>query len=179
MKIILVRHGEPDYDNSLATAHTNGRIHKDAVCLAKGAVTECENISKIIAKYNPDIVITSPYSRALHTAHILSYNLSVPLFVENDLREWDTEISIQEHGKKMYDTLLEEITLCNGVHSPSCTFQWESIDGMVKRFYNVLEKYIKYDTVIIVSHKMLIYQISKLDLPFCGFCVIDKKLQNR
>ena len=169
-----MRHGEPAYDNSASILHTNRRLHKDAVCLTNSAITKCETASIAIAKYNPDIVITSPYSRALHTAHILSYNLSVPLFVENDLREWDTEISIQEHGKELYKNLLEEMTLCNGVHSLDCTFEWESIDLMVERFYNVIEQYRKYNTIVVVSHKMLIYQISKCDLPFCGFCIIDK-----
>lgn len=73
MKLFLIRHGEPDYENDCLTAL--GRKQAEAICMLK----DREQITQIIC---------SPLGRARETAE----PLSACLHVETEIRDWLKEI---------------------------------------------------------------------------------------
>ena len=73
MKLFLIRHGEPDYENDCLTAL--GRKQAEAICMLK----DREQITQVIC---------SPLGRARETAE----PLSACLHVETEIRDWLKEI---------------------------------------------------------------------------------------
>lgn len=177
-KILFIRHGEPDYDNYLTP------LNKACICIqnnttgltAKG-IKECEQICDEVIKFNPDLIITSPYTRAIQSAHIISLRTLIPLVVEKSLIEWLSNCSISTNGRAEYEKLLEEVNRNNGQYSDNCSYKWESFNELKSRAISVIVSYSKkHERIAVVSHKMLIYQLTGCSLPFCGF--IQTTLEN-
>ncbi len=85
-KFIFVRHGEPDYlsleewskipmGTNFAGLTVSGREQIKTSC-------------KKLAEYPVDLIISSPYTRALQSAAIMARELNVEVIVERDLHEW-------------------------------------------------------------------------------------------
>ena len=51
-------------------------------------VKEIENTSKDKRLFEASIILSSPYTRAVQTAAILSKKLQIEIFIETDLHEW-------------------------------------------------------------------------------------------
>ncbi len=86
----LVRHGESRLDlaagGNLKGAERGWAAH--IIPLTETGISQIENASKSLSTEGPQIVISSPMSRALQSAAILSRILDLPLQVEFDLHEW-------------------------------------------------------------------------------------------
>ncbi len=80
-RVIFVRHGETDMNHrrvmqGAVAAELNGTGHKQAHAAAKA-----------LAAYAPSALYSSPYLRALQTAHIISEALKLPVNESTRLRE--------------------------------------------------------------------------------------------
>ena len=73
MKIVFIRHGEPDFSE----VDSRGFIGqgRDFAPLTKNGINQAEKVSKNPLLNNAQIIISSPYTRALQTAAIISKNL--------------------------------------------------------------------------------------------------------
>lgn len=170
-KVMFIRHGEPDYDNYLTPKN------KACVCIQNNStgltfrgINQCEQICDDVLRFNPDLIITSPYTRAMQSAHIISFHTSIPLVVEKKFIEWLSDCSISINGQAEYKKLLEEVNRNNGQYSDNCNYKWESFDELKSRAFSAIITYSKkYERIVVVSHKMLIYQLTGYSLPFCGF----------
>ena len=81
-EFILVRHGEPTY-KELRDLGFKGHGFSLAPLTEKG-IQEVKEISKNEVFVNSDILISSPYTRAIQTASIIANEYNMDINVEKD-----------------------------------------------------------------------------------------------
>ncbi len=85
-KFYLVRHGEPDY-----TVVDKNKLNKpqyNSAPLTADGIWQAERVAEDLRLKNADLIVSSPYTRALQTAALMNNALQLPLRVEYDLHEW-------------------------------------------------------------------------------------------
>lgn len=158
----LVRHGEPTYkpiDERKFVGH--GR---DLAPLTENGINLVRETTKDSRLKNCEIIVSSPYTRTMQTAAILSKELGIDLEVDVDLHEWIPDIINFQH-KTAQDSmnLYKDFELYNGIHPENEVKVWETSESMNRRISSVLYKYSKYRKVIVVCHNMLIKSIKHKD----------------
>lgn len=156
MKVVFIRHGEPDYD-SLKNIDLN-KISKNIAPLTTKGIENAEKVSYQETLKDADIILSSPYTRALQTAYIINKNLGKQIIIEPDLREWECEIDYNPFNNELEKHIEKEFHLFNGKHTNECKYDWESLSDLGIRAINVIKKYDNYKKIIIVTHAMLIRQ---------------------
>ena len=165
MEIILVRHAEPDY--SLADECQMNQVEKNFAPLTQeGRKAACQ-LQFLEDFQNADLIISSPYTRALQTASIINQTLKLDLEVEFNLREWLADksggyITIAERDRRW-----DEYRSSEEVSNPP----YETKPELIERSMGVLGKYKQYNKVIVVCHFNVIEAIvGEMDevLPFAG-----------
>lgn len=151
----LIRHGEATYqpiDERKFIGH--GR---DLAPLTPKGIKQIKETAKDIRLKDSDIIISSPYTRALQSSAILSKELGIDIEVEVDLHEWVPDIMNFQH-KTSEDcfSLCRDFDLHNGIYPKGEIKVWETNENMKRRMNAVLEKYLKYNKVIVVCHEMVI-----------------------
>lgn len=154
----LIRHGKLDY----TYGDTHGFIGQghDFAPLQKEGIKDVIKTSKDIRLKNAQIIISSPYTRALQTASIISKETGLEIIVEPDIREWQPDLTYQYKNsnemQKYYNDYIEN----NGVYPIRKKKKWETKEQLKNRVISVINKYKKkYDIVIIVAHKMAFQSI--------------------
>lgn len=171
-KIIFVRHGEPDYLKvSQRKFIGHGRDLADLTEIGKEQARIASN-NKLLD--GAEIIISSPYTRALQTAAIISKARQLDLEIEIDIHEWLPDLTYT------FDSDEKAINASLGCeqHKGMCpehiVKKWETLEHLFKRANNSLKRYLGYKKVIVVSHGMLIKQFIKgKDIPYCGVFEVD------
>lgn len=149
----LIRHGEPDW--SLADTKRLRGLQVEFCPLTQKGIQQSVQIAKNPILGSAEIVVSSPYTRALHTAAIITRELGLPLTIEYDLREWlpapQLMYSRDELLKIMRDfkRYSEESPKAESKH-------WESMNSVGHRVRKVLEGYLEYSEVVVVCHGIVI-----------------------
>ena len=154
----LIRHGKPDY----TYGDTHGFIGQghDFAPLEVKKINEVINASKDNRLKEAEIIISSPYTRALQTASIISKETGIDIIVEPDIREWQPDLTYQykdvEEMKEYYNEYIKN----NGKYPEGEIKKWETKEELNKRVMKVINKYKnKYNKIIIVAHKMAFQSI--------------------
>ncbi|TNF07569.1 MAG: histidine phosphatase family protein [Bacillota bacterium] len=165
-KFILIRHGEPRYDEVKERGYV-GMGFELGKLTERGELQAAER-AKDPSLHDADIIISSPYTRALQTAAIISRITGIKLTVENDLHEWmpDTTFQFENDVKDIYEAYFN----ANGKQSEDQKYRFESYDHVKKRVHAVLEKYKHYHKVIVVCHGIVISAVTHFDdiIEHCG-----------
>ncbi|BFH63641.1 histidine phosphatase family protein [Paenibacillus azoreducens] len=149
----LIRHGEPEWTiNERYKLRGHGR---DLVPLTPLGIKQVYEASRDDRLKNAQLIISSPYTRALQTAAILSKELQLEIQVEFDLREWQPDLSFQYDTMKQLQELGADYDLHNGIYPEGETRLWESQPMMKARMEGVISKYLYYEHVIVAGHGML------------------------
>ena len=117
-----------------------------------------------------EIIISSPFTRALHTAAILSCKLNLDLITEIDFREHTLDMTQQVGTTDELKELWADKDRYNGKYPPDSKKRWEEQDALKQRVFNALQKYKKYNKIIVVTHGMLIHMVT--GESFTGYCGI-------
>ena len=168
MEIILVRHGEPDYSESDEKIGFN-----NLAPLGATGIEQAHDVSKSELFVNAGIVISSPYTRALHTAAIISQNLDLGLMVDIGFHERLADIKNEIKTREDLQKSFQEYDLCKGIHSNNKSHYWESVEQQIDRLKHSLNKYMTYEKLIIVTHGEVIRRFAAVRLPFCGTVQIE------
>ncbi len=153
MKVLLVRHAEPRYDEVdsrgyFGMGHELGR-------LTEQGVKQAELRSYDERFIGAELIVASPYTRALQTAAIISRMTNIPLVVENDIHEWMPDMT-QKFDVDDFSELYKEYIRQKGVKSGETKYPWETYAQLKKRVDQVLSKYKTYKKIIVVSHGIAI-----------------------
>ncbi len=136
--------------------------------LTENGIAQAEKRAKDPIFDGADLIISSPYTRALQTAAIISRLTGISLTVENDLHEWmpDTEFKFDFDIHESFDEYLK----AKGVRNSSHKYRWESYETLQKRVVNSLQKYKKYKKVIVVCHGIVMSTLTRFDdvIEHCG-----------
>jgi len=154
-KFVFIRHGETDY-SPIDERGFIGQGRSFAPLTARG-IDQLKETSRDSRLKESEIIISSPYTRALQSAAIISKELNIDINVEVDLHEWEPDnVAFQYKTSEDCFALAKDFHLHNGVHPDGEKKVWETFESMKKRMDNVLEKYMTYNQVIVVCHGMVI-----------------------
>lgn len=163
----FIRHGE--MDTTMAGRKFYKGFSHNMMTLSEKGIAQIHETAKDTRLTDIELIITSPFGRAIHSAAILSKDLGVEIRVESDLHEWladnvTYEYLSDEEAEKNYRCLTEN----NGCHPMGNMCVWESADQMKKRVMLVLERYRNYSSVIVVCHGTLMQYVLGIGHPQHG-----------
>lgn len=163
----FIRHGQMDI--SMAGKKFYKDFAYNMMTLSEEGIRQIHETAKDRRLQNADLIITSPFGRALHSAAILSKDLNIEMRVETDLHEWladsiSYEFLPDEMAKESYKSLTEN----HGRHPEGAQCFWESADQMKERVMNVLSRYRNYNKVIVVCHGTLMQYVLEMEHPKNG-----------
>ena len=94
MKIIFVRHGEPDYSmlDKLENPQLYSGFGRDLAPLTGKGRSLAKEVAKTACFGKAEIIISSSVTRALETAHYIAVETGLDLFVEPFFHEWRPDL---------------------------------------------------------------------------------------
>ncbi len=102
----LIRHGRPDYSGMLG--HGFKGFGRDFAPLSDEGIRQVLETSLDKRLRGADIIVSSPYTRALQTAQIISKNTGIDVAVEVDLHEWIPDLTNRYETSEEFFALAEE-----------------------------------------------------------------------
>lgn len=157
----LIRHGEADY-SELMEHHFWG-FGRDLAPLSEKGIMQANETAKDDRLKTAELIISSPYTRALQTAQIISKNTGVEVKVELDLHEWLPDLSNTYTSSQEAFCLAEEFVECKGSYPKEISKRWETLADMRKRMRRVADKYSGYDKIIFVGHGMSLRTLAYIE----------------
>ena len=171
-KIVFMRHSEPDYtfvDERKYIGHG-----KDLSQLTEKGIQIAEKASFDRKLDGAEIILSSPYTRALQTAAIISKNRQLNIKVEIDLHEWMPDLSFQFSTVQEAVQAAELFTEHKGICPPDSKVKFESLESVFTRAKKAILRYPEYKKIIVVTHGMVMRRFAfEAHIPFCGILEID------
>ena len=162
MKIIFIRHGEPNYRELEERSYTGFGI--DLAPLSEKGRQQAQELSKNPLLSSAEIIISSAVTRALETASYVACVTGLPLRVEPLLHEWQVYESGTDNFEKARTMFLEN----KGELLPNSPIRYETAGEMRSRFLECMAKYREHQTVVVVAHRMLMRQfVPNEKIDFC------------
>jgi broad specificity phosphatase PhoE len=170
MEVILIRHGEPRYDET--TKDDFMRLAGNFGRLTKAGEKQALKRAKDPILKGASLIVSSPYTRALQTAATISRITNIPLTVEHGLHEWehDTSHELESEDPDTYKTYIAN----RGVLPKGSKFRYEEYEHLKKRVLKAIKKYKNHDKIIVVCHGIVISTLTHFDdlIEFCGVRVV-------
>lgn len=91
---------------------------------------------------------------------ILSRALDIPIAVERDLHEWDSDRTHTVRDEQELLRLCQEHDACDGIHPAGSEKLWESRQQVRDRAWKVLERYSGYERVAVTGHAMMMQDVT-------------------
>lgn len=148
----LIRHGQPDYD-AVADIGFYG-FGRSFAPLSEEGIRQAELVAEDSRLLDAEIIISSPYTRALQTAAIISRKINKKVMVEPESHEWIADRTNSLSSGKEAMKLAQEFNRYKGVYPDGKEMRWETLASVRTRMRRVADKYAEYDKVIIVGHGM-------------------------
>lgn len=164
----MIRHGKPTYEN-IDKLHLPTYVAE----LSAQGIEQAYNVSKDERLKDAEMIISSPFTRALQTASIIASVTGIPLTIETAFHEWLMDKTHSNtNTPEVRTAIYEEFLAHNFIHDESCKYNFESVTDIATRAYPAMRKYLDmgYSKVIIVAHSMLIRTFGYLysDFECCG-----------
>ncbi|WP_303972288.1 histidine phosphatase family protein [Streptococcus merionis] len=176
MKVIFIRHSEPDYSmlDKTQNPQAYAGFGRDLAPLtARGRLLAQE------AAQNPlldeaEVIISSSITRALETAFYMARHRAINLLVEPFFHEWRPDLDGLNYTEVEL-ALAHQTYMVNDGNLPSDSpIRYETGAEVKARFLLALKKYCQYETVAVVAHGMLMRQFVPLDhIDYCQFVTCD------
>lgn len=169
-KFILIRHGNPDY--SLIEGKEFRGHGCDLAFLSDDGIKQAIKVSKDKKLNDADILLSSPYTRCMQTASIISNQINIPIIGEINLHEWLPDLSYNyktnnivrmNYIRAVNDYLNNEIT----------SNEYESIYSVQKRTLKVFKKYLLYNKVLVVTHGGVMFSLTDKNYNYCEIAEIN------
>jgi broad specificity phosphatase PhoE len=169
-KFILIRHGEPRYDQVLRKESYS--LGYDFGKLTINGIEQAKKVASDARLTDADIIVSSPFTRALQTAANIASIKNLEVLVENDLHEWIPDINMT--GKINGELAFNSYMSNNGAKSKD-KFNYETYEELKKRIELALIKYTNYKKVIVVSHGIAISSLTHFNdvIEFCGIREVE------
>ena len=149
-EFIMVRHGEPDYE--VVNGWAGIAVAKNFAPLTEKGVCQIQETIEILKQENAAVIISSPFTRCMQGACMMSKELQLDVIVENDLYEWQLDKTHSVRSK-----VREKILIWKFNHTKWNRFsKWENPNDVKKRVLQVFNKYLDYEKVIVSCHAMVI-----------------------
>ncbi len=171
-KIVFMRHSEPDYTFVEERKYIGHGI--DLAQLTEKGIQIAENASFDSRLNGGEIIVSSPYTRALQTAAIISKNRQLSIKVELDLHEWMPDLSFRyssnEEARKVNRLCIEQ----KGVCPDDSMIKFENLEDVFNRAKKALLRYNGYKKIIVVTHGIVMRRfVFEPNIPYCGILEVD------
>lgn len=154
----LIRHGQADWDDCYARGLSGFRT--DFTKLTTLGKDQLENTAKDERLTKANLILSSPYTRALQSAAILSRNLQTKIEIEYDLHEWMPDSTGVYSSQLEIFGLADDFERCHGIYPSGETRLWETLEHLKTRVSSVLQRYLQFDFVVVVCHEMAIWSVT-------------------
>ena len=158
----LIRHGEPKW--FLNEEYKLKGVYRDFVSLTDSGRQQATSITAALKQFAPQLILTSPYTRAIETAAIVSQALDIEIQVEFNLREWQPDLNFNISNIDQLNLIVQDYSFNNGSYPEKIIKTWESKAVVYERARNVLQRYMIYKSVIVVTHEQVIKSLIHLDV---------------
>ncbi|MBR5405655.1 MAG: histidine phosphatase family protein [Oscillospiraceae bacterium] len=154
MTVYLMRHGEPTYRDTAALGLPG--MGAELGQLTKEGIQQAETAAQDLRIRHTDLIVSSPYPRALQTAAIVSRAIGCPIEVAVGIFEWlpRTDFSAASHTE--ITEAWKEYKENAGVHRPGDKYPlWETHEQMRARALRALQPFLSrtdIGTLLIVCH---------------------------
>ncbi len=156
----LIRHGEPNWQLSLDLGMTG--FQANFVGLTERGISQIDETAKNECLKDAELIISSPYPRALQTGQILSRRLNKDLRVEFGLHEWLMDVNLNYPlDPALMEQFQEEYFRYRGIPQEGC--KWEPADCLRRRALETLGRYSEYSKVIVTCHEIVIRTLTGKD----------------
>lgn len=162
----FVRHGKTDYSQRNTKVYQGFGVNLSP--LSEEGIMEIQRTAKDERLQGADIILSSPYTRALQTAAILSKELQAEIVIETDLHEWLANKNYIYDEDEKAEASYEEYEKNYGAYPEDGERVWEDAAAMKKRALAVLARYAHYDKVVVACHGMLIQAVTGCGHPENG-----------
>lgn len=157
MKLFFIRHGETDW-GLVESRGVRGWATSFAPLTSLGRL-QIDTIARDFRLEAAEAILCSSYARALESAALLSRALNKPLYVEYDLHEWlpqkdplaEFDLTLLNEANRTLHQ--EERGRCREGEGEA---PWESLHEVRERVIGVLRRYGHLDSVIVVTHAVVI-----------------------
>ncbi len=149
----FIRHGEPDYSEQNTKIFQGFGVHLAG--LSEKGAAQIKASAQDSRLSRADIILCSPYTRAVQTAAILSKELGTDISIETDLHEWLANKNYIYEDDETAQRAYEEYRRQQGIHT-SDTQLWEEAQSVRERVTGVLKRYASYKKVVVACHGMMI-----------------------
>lgn len=158
----LIRHGEADFSGLMERGFYGfGRAF--APLTEKGKI-QAEQAAKDERLRKASFIVSSPYTRALQTAQIISKHTGLDVVIDLDLHEWIPDLTNQVKSAEEADVIYKEFMKHKGEYPQGQTMRWETISSVRARMKKVADKYAKDDDcVIFVGHGMALRALTYME----------------
>lgn len=171
-KIVFMRHSEPDYSLVEERKYIGHGI--DLAQLTENGIQIAEAASWDTRLNDADIIVSSPYTRALQTAAIVSKNRKLNIKIELDLHEWMPDLSFQYSSKEQASKINRICIEQKGVCPDNSEIKFENLEDVFYRAKKALLRYSDYEKIIVVTHGIVIRRFAfEPNIPFCGITEIN------
>lgn len=171
-KLILVRHGEPDY--SFVTERQFKGHGRDLAQLSQKGIEQAKAAAMDDRLNGASIIVSSPYTRTLQTAAIISKERQLDINIEVDIHEWLPDLTFNYISDEEVKVAAGECTVFKGEYTDDDARSWEKLSVVASRAFKGLEKYLSYDKIIVVTHGVVMRQFKfQKEIPYCGIVEID------
>lgn len=175
-----MRHGEPTY----ADTERLGLIGQGAELgqLTAEGIAQAEAAAKDARLSAVDLIVASPYPRALHTAAIVSRRIDRPIEVAAGIFEWLPDVGYADAAKDDLAAAWLEYKRNGGEHRAGDIYKnWETHTQMRRRVIPWLAPYLRREdigTLLIVCHGGVMRALlDQPSLPKIHYCEIIELTQ--
>ncbi len=148
---LLMRHGQPDF-SGLHALGVEGWPVDIAPLDPSGEKQVLDRIPQIM-DFAPEVIVSSPLTRALHTATVVFSRVHLPLRVEFQLYDWLPDLGFKRLTMDELRARSSEFNSLKGEWPPGETRSWETSSIMRSRVLSVLSRYTQYKHVLAVFHQ--------------------------
>jgi broad specificity phosphatase PhoE len=156
--VYLLRHGEADF--TLPARWGAPGWGADLAPLTPRGVEQIRAVAEALQRLRPQLIISSPMTRALQSALLLSGLLQLSCTVEFDLHEWVPDRSFAWTSLEDALAAIADLDVAQGEWPPGETRAWEPLSSVRARALGVLTRYRNGAPVAAVCHGMLIRSLT-------------------
>ena len=149
-EFLMVRHGEPDY--SKVNDWAKIAVAKNYAPLTEAGVIQIQNTIETLKEEKAELILSSPFTRCMQGAAMMSKTLQLDIYVEQYLHEWELD---RTHS--IFPGFREKLLVWQFNHRKWNRFSmWENPEDVRKRVLSVFDRYLEYEKVIVSCHAMMI-----------------------
>ncbi len=153
---LLMRHGHADWAR---VRHCIG-WGADVVPLSDLGRQQVRDRIADIKAWQPTIILSSPMTRSLETATIVSQALFIPIEVRFELHEWIPKLSMDWRSLDEVTSLQNDLMACGGEWPAGQSRDWEPLSRVRSRALSVLDKCGDGQRVLVTAHRVLMYALT-------------------